>query len=213
MGEDPPGLQPKFLAYWRQIAARFKSAPPEVLFEVLNEPNKKLDANLWNDYLAAALKIIRAENATRTVVVGPADWNSIDYLGKLKLPEEDRRLLVTVHFYDPFEFTHQGAPWAGLAGKLGIRWSGSPEEQAAITHQFQKAQDWAQAHRRPLFLGEFGAYDKAPMESRARYVAAVARAAERNGWGWAYWQFDSDFVLYDIPRDQWVEPLRRALSP
>ena len=64
-----------------------------------------------------------------------------------------------------------------------------------------------------MHLGEFGAYDKAPMDSRARYTAAVARAAERLGWSWAYWQFDSDFVVYDIDKDAWVEPLRKALIP
>ena len=51
------------------------------------------------------------------------------------------------------------------------------------------------------------------MESRARYTASVARAAEARGWSWAYWQFDSDFILYDIPRDKWVEPIRDALVP
>ena len=51
------------------------------------------------------------------------------------------------------------------------------------------------------------------MESRARYVASVARAAEQRGWSWAYWQFDSDFILYDIGRDSWIEPILRALIP
>jgi endoglucanase len=51
------------------------------------------------------------------------------------------------------------------------------------------------------------------MSSRARYTAAVARKAESLGWSWAYWQFDSDFVVYDIPKDRWVEPIHRALVP
>jgi endoglucanase len=51
------------------------------------------------------------------------------------------------------------------------------------------------------------------MESRARYTAAVARTAERLGWSWAYWQFDSDFVVYDIPNSQWIAPIHRALIP
>jgi endoglucanase len=49
------------------------------------------------------------------------------------------------------------------------------------------------------------------MESRLRYTGFVAREAERLGWSWAYWQFDSDFVVYDIEHDRWVEPLRDAL--
>ena len=72
---------------------------------------------------------------------------------------------------------------------------------------------WARAHNRPVYLGEFGAYDKGAMEARARYTSSVARAAEQRGWSWSYWQFDSDFILYDVGRDAWVEPILHALIP
>jgi endoglucanase len=71
----------------------------------------------------------------------------------------------------------------------------------------------AQLHNRPIFLGEFGAYDKGDMASRARYTACVAREAENRGWSWSYWQLDSDFIVYDINNDQWVEPILKALIP
>lgn len=67
--------------------------------------------------------------------------------------------------------------------------------------------------RRPAYLGEFGAYDKAPQEDRVKYTAAVARAAEKRGWAFGYWQFDSNFVVYDIDKDAWNEPIYRALVP
>jgi endoglucanase len=53
----------------------------------------------------------------------------------------------------------------------------------------------------PILLGEFGAYDKAPLESRVRYTEFVVRTAEALGWSWAYRQFDSDFILWDMNRD------------
>ena len=66
-----------------------------------------------------------------------------------------------------------------------------------------------------MLLGEFGAYDKSgtPIELRAAYVSAVAREAERAGLPWAYWQFDSDFIVYDVTKDQWVKPILDALVP
>ena len=36
---------------------------------------------------------------------------------------------------------------------------------------------------------------------------------EARGWSWSYWQFDSDFIVYDIDKDQWVPPIRNALIP
>jgi endoglucanase len=45
------------------------------------------------------------------------------------------------------------------------------------------------------------------------YTAAVAREAEREGFAWAYWQFDGDFIVWDMSRDAWVIPIRDALLP
>jgi endoglucanase len=214
MAEDPAGRKPVWLAFWKQVATRFKDAPDDVVFEILNEPFGKLTPELWNDYLKEGLAVVRATNPTRVVVVGGGRWNSIDGLQTLVLPEGDRNLIATVHYYTPMEFTHQGAPWNEETKSLsGVRWTGTDQERRRIEQDFGRAQQWAVAHDRPVLLGEFGAYDKADMDSRARYTAAVARTAERLGWSWSYWQFDSDFVVYDVERDAWVEPLRKALIP
>ena len=213
LGNDPVTNKAKFLAFWRQLSAHCQAAPESVLFEMLNEPSRKLTPALWNEYLAEALAIIREKNPTRAVIVGPGFWNSIDHLAELELPAADRNLIVTIHYYTPMDFTHQGAEWAGRKDKLGVDWLGTEKELGVIKRDFDRSANWAKEHNRPLFLGEFGAYDKAPMESRARYLASVARAAEQRGWSWAYWQFDSDFILYDIGRDAWIEPIRNALIP
>jgi endoglucanase len=213
MGENAEANQEKFLAFWRQFAPRYRDAPPGVLFEVLNEPNKKLTPALWNEYLKEGLAIIRQSNPTRTVVCGPAFWNSIDHLRELELPEHDHNLIVTVHYYSPMDFTHQGAAWAGRKDKTGVDWLGTEAERSAISKDFDKAAQWAKEHHRPLFVGEFGAYDKAPMDSRVRYTSAIARAAEQRGWSWGYWQFDNDFILYDMAKDAWVQPILGALIP
>ncbi len=213
MAADPEGNQPKFLAVWRQLAERYRNQPPEVVFELLNEPNGKLTDALWNSYAAEALAIVRKSNPTRKVIIGPGHWNGIDSLPALVLPEQDRNLIVTVHYYDPMRFTHQGAPWsADNKGYSGITWTGSAAEKQAVDTRLGQAADWGRVHARPLFLGEFGAYDKGDMASRARYTAQVARTAERLGMGWAYWQFDSDFIVYDIDQDAWVAPIRDALT-
>lgn len=212
MGTDPEGNKPKFLAFWRQVSERLRKAPDQVLFEILNEPSRKLTAEMWNQYSHEALALIRKTNPTRTVIIGPAGYNAIGQLNELKLPEDDRNIIVTIHYYSPMDFTHQGASWANRADKLGVEWQGTDSEKAAVEKDFDKAQTWAKEHNRPLFLGEFGVYDKAPMESRVRYLAFVVGVAQKLGWSWAYWQFDSDFVLYDVKSDKWIEPVRDALT-
>jgi endoglucanase len=214
MAKDPSGLKDRMMAFWRQISNRYADKPSTVFFEILNEPNQELTDEMWNGYLVDALDLIRKTNPDRTVVIGPGHWNSIGGLETLQIPEEDRNIIVTVHYYSPMKFTHQGAPWVEqFKDTSGVEWTGTDEEKNAVRTDFQKAQDWAQAHDRPLFLGEFGAYDKAPMDSRVRYTDFVARTAESLGWSWAYWQFDSDFILYDVTKDKWIDPIHKALIP
>jgi len=213
MGQDPLGNKDRFLATWEQMAERYRDYPVEVVFEILNEPNRELSPELWNRFLVEALEIIRESNPTRTVIIGPGFWNNINSLEQLVLLEDDRDIIVTVHYYGPMDFTHQGASWAGRKDKVGVEWKATPEERQAITEDFGKAQAWSEKHDRPLFLGEFGVYDRADMDSRVRYLGFVTRLAEKMGWSWAYWQFDSDFILYDIPNDKWIDPVLAALVP
>lgn len=199
-------------AFWRQIAARYRDAPDAVIFEILNEPNGAVDA-VWNEMLAENLAIIRASNPTRRVIVGPEFWNSLDKLDKLRLPEEDRRLIVTFHYYTPMEFTHQGASWTPQFQKLsGVTW-GTAAEREKLGADMDRVKAWADKHQRPILLGEFGALESAGMAQRVAWTAAVARAAEARGFGWSYWQFDSDFVLWDMKADGWVKPIHGALVP
>ena len=46
-----------------------------------------------------------------------------------------------------------------------------------------------------------------------RDTGAVRSEAERHRFGWAYWQFEGDFIVWDMARDRWVEPILKALLP
>ena len=213
LGADPEGNRERFLSFWRQIAWRYRATSGDVLFEVLNEPGDKLGPSLWNQYLREALAVIREHNPSRTVVVGPAKSNAIRGLRGLRLPAGDRNIILTVHYYGPFAFTHQGAPWAGLEGRTGVTWSGTKAETAQVLEDFETVSRWARRHSRPVLLGEFGAFEAADMSSRVLWTSFIAREAERRGWSWAYWQFDHDFIAFDVVADSWIEPIRAALVP
>jgi len=212
-GKDAEGCKPKLMAFWEQVSEHYKDAPASVVFEIMNEPNGQVTPAMWNVWVREALGIIRKTNPTRNVVIGPAEWNGIRGLGQLELPENDRHIIATVHYYLPMTFTHQGAPWSKEGAKLsGVTW-GTDEDKRKVDADFAGVQQWAKAAGRPMLLGEFGAYDKADMESRVRYTAYLCRAAEALGWCWTYWQFDSDFLAWDMSKDGWVEPIRAALAP
>jgi endoglucanase len=210
--KDTWGCRQKLNAFWAQIASRYKDAPARLIFEIMNEPHQDFTPEMWNDQIKQTLPIIRAFNPVRNVIIGPGSWNSLGMLDKLDLPVTDRHLIVTFHDYSPMEFTHQGSPWVPQYKLTGQSW-GSDADYAAMNKDFDTVKAWSDKWNRPIYLGEFGAYETGPMESRIRYTDAMARAAEKRGFAWAYWQFDKDFIVYDIAGDKWVEPILNALIP
>lgn len=75
------------------------------------------------------------------------------------------------------------------------------------------ASNWSKKNNRPIYLGEFGAYEKAPLESRVAWTSTVAREAEARGWSWAYWEFGAGFGVYDRAKGEWRTPILKALIP
>jgi endoglucanase len=124
---NPAGQADKLLAVWRQVAAHYAKYPDALAFEVLNEPHGTATTEVMNPIYTRAIAEIRKTNPHRTLFVEPGDWGQIGELKNLVLPADDDNLIVSVHCYDPFYFTQQGATWAGPDTKTtGIRFPGPP---------------------------------------------------------------------------------------
>jgi endoglucanase len=213
MMTDPAGHHERLQALWAQIADHYKDAPAEVIFELLNEPNNRLTARLWNENLTEIIATIRASNPTRNLIVGPANWYNVSALSDLTLPADDH-LIASFHYYNPFQFTHQGAEWVnGSNPWLGATWTGEPHQTRAVDTDLTMAARWAERNNIPLYLGEFGAYSKADMDSRVQWTSYVARKAEELGMSWAYWEFGAGFGAYNPATRQWRTELLNALIP
>jgi endoglucanase len=89
----------------------------------------------------------------------------------------------------------------------------NPCGPAAITQELDWAVRWGEKLGRPLWLGEFGAYSKADMQSRVNWTAFVRTEAEARGFSWAYWEFGAGFGVYDRVLNKWDEDLLGALIP
>jgi endoglucanase len=236
----------RFVAIWEQIARRYEDQPNTLYYEPLNEPHDALDAATWNALLARTIAAVRQVDRTHTLIVGGASWGGIGGLRFLSIPQEEKNLIATFHYYEPFLFTHQGAEWGGPeVGTLGLTWPGPPEQKVEpmpevkqvewvrlwflrynqnrgvdnpaspeqIARDFDTALAWSEERGIPLWLGEFGAYSTADMESRVRWTANVREVAEARGMSWAYWEFGAGFGVYDRDLQVWRTPLLGALIP
>lgn len=206
---EPDVLDARLVSMWRQIAQRYKDRSPKLLFELLNEPHGRLNGEPWNALAARTLAAVRETNPTRTVLIGPGEWNSVGELPRLRLPR-DSNLIVSFHNYDPFPFTHQGVEHLAKPHPTGTPCCDAAQRKA-VSDALESARQWNRANGYPVHLGEFGAYEAADMKSRETYTRLVRDEAERRAIGWTYWEFASSFGVYSPKSGSWVEPIRRAL--
>lgn len=209
--ESPEQYKACFLSIWEQLAERYKDYPPELIFEVLNEPQKNLSAELWNEYLEEAVSIIRKHDAQRYIVVGGPHYNSPHVLDELRLPKADN-LILTFHYYEPSDFAFQSDPHhAGYEHLSGIKWTGSQAEMEKLMGDFGRVKEFAEQNNLPVFLGEFGVNGRVPEQYRESWIKAVRSEAEKNNFAWSYWEFASNFGVYDVKTKKWDSVLLAAL--
>lgn len=212
MMEHPQEHLPRLLSIWGQLSNHFKERSDDLILELFNEPNDQFTPELWNDYLTQIIDTVRTADSLRTLMVGTASWGGIGGLDLLELPP-DPNLIVTVHYYRPFHFTHQGAEWSdGSEAWLGTNWGQTNEDYAALVYDFNRVKSWSVKYNRPIYVGEFGAYHRAEMAYRILWTQAVVNVCEDRDLSWGYWEFASGFGAFDRSTGEW-NALLGALIP
>ena len=207
---DPAGQATRFAALWTQVAERFRNKDAMVWFELLNEPHGSLTHANLRSVLDPALREVRATNPTRPVVIGGESWSGINSLATVPLPD-DAYLVVTFHYYDPFNFTHQGAPWVTPALPTGIAFPRG-SDAASLAASVDKARDFIARTGRPLFLGEYGAYEGIPLAQRVTWYGAVHDAFAAAGVDGCAWAYTNTMPLRDPATGAWIAPLLDAIG-
>ncbi len=210
--ENPDGQKERFIAQWEQISEFFKDYSDTLLFEILNEPHGNLVPDKWNVFAADALTKIREDNPERIVLIGTPEYGGLGGLPNLIIPD-DEFIILTVHYYNPFQFTHQGASWVGDGSDawLGTKWTDSEDERIIIQNEFALLRQIEKDSKIPIHIGEFGAYEKADITSRGKWTTYIARYFETINWSWAYWEFSAGFGIYDPAYDRYNQELVDAL--
>ena len=111
---EKPAVREAFIPWWGEFAKHMaETTDPEWVFlELLNEPGgQKYWANqAWQDYQDRLITIVRANAPDHTIIACGGAYMLVKELGKVK-PHPDRNIIWAVHYYEPSQFTHQGASW------------------------------------------------------------------------------------------------------
>jgi aryl-phospho-beta-D-glucosidase BglC (GH1 family) len=214
-----------FVLLWRVLAAHFsKTDPDKVFFELMNEPEVQ-DPYRWMGVQARVVEAIRGVDTDHTIIATAANYSSLPDLLQLE-PLRDANVIYNFHFYEPYQFTHQGASWGSSEWVFfkDIPYPATPDTLAAqmknvpsdparynlflygiggwgrqsISARIAFAAAWARERKVPLICNEFGAYrDTADPASRARWIGDVRSALEENHIGWAMWDYRGNFGVVE----------------
>jgi endoglucanase len=213
----------QFLSFWKSFATHFAGTDPEMLLlEVLNEPHI-VNAPRWVNDQTRLVAVIRAAAPLHTIIATGADFGGISALIQME-PLSDKNVIYSFHDYEPMEFTHQGATWAGknLIPLRGVPYPSNPENVAPLLpnltddaarrdlgtygqdrwdvtqmqHRIELAVSWAHDQHVPLWCGEFGVdRDFSPPADRVRWITDMRKTLEADGIGWDMWDYRSQFGL------------------
>jgi endoglucanase len=215
----------RFAALWRRLAAHYAGRDPEkIFFEIMNEPEVS-DPYRWAGIQAAAAAAIREAAPNNTIIATGPNYSGIaDLLTQHPLP--DANVIYNFHFYEPHEFTHQGAGW-GLPWWIythGVPYPATessmdellkqvpdPANRYTFEHywldhwdahrirlQIDAAAAWGKSYNVPLICNEFGVYRRVTdPASRMNWIHDVRTALEADGVGWTMWDYRGGFgVVY-----------------
>lgn len=215
----------QFVMLWQVLARHLATRDPERLFFELMNESETTDAYRWIGIQSQVVYAIRQIAPTHTILASGAHFDSLpDLIGTQ--PLADSNVIYTFHFYEPYPFTHQGAPWGSVEWNdyKNIPYPATPEQTASlagplasdnaryqlfvyglsgwnakgIADRLAFASTWSREHNVPVICNEFGAFrDTAPHDSRTRYLHDVRTGLEQAGIGWGMWDWSGNFGLVE----------------
>ncbi|WP_222595478.1 cellulase family glycosylhydrolase [Cellulomonas terrae] len=213
-GQD--AIKAKYQKVWQQVASTFQGYGGRLILESMNEnfdgqygaPTQPCYSNInaYNQIFVDTVRRTGGNNTSRWLLV--PGWNTnIDYTAgsygfvvpsdqyrSSAIPGNEKRLMISAHYYDPWDFTGtengtitQWGPNATNASKKST-WG----QQDFMDAQLKKMHDTFVVHGYPVFIGEYGSIDKTAFDSsnnryRADYARTLVATAKKYGAATAYW--------------------------
>ena len=217
-------LQDIFVELWCEFAHRYGKYHDRLCFELLNEVVDENLSEIWNDIAARAIEEIRKITKDMRIIIGGAKHNSVFCVEKLRAPV-DKNMVFTFHCYEPTIFTHQSAYWVeGMPSDFSLSFPVDFDEAREYTEKylekehldfyyrtekavidkeffkklFANAVSIAEKYDIPLYCGEYGVIDRAPLDDTLSWFSAMHEAFEESGIPRAVWTYKAkDFGLVD----------------
>ena len=175
----------------------------------------------WNKLIFKAHKALREREPQRTLVIGSNMWQATWTFKYLRIPEGDKNIVLSFHYYEPQALTHYGAPWTPVGGYRGkLTYPGRLISQAdydaapdslkpvlkkytgvwnreRIAKDFRDAIAVAKKYGVQLYCGEWGVYEPVDRELAYKWTKDMLWVFDKYNIAWASWCYDNDFGFWD----------------
>ncbi len=240
--ETDPNLQETFIRFWNSFAYHLSGRDPRMVYlELMNEPVFEDHPEDWLLFQQRLLEAVRQGAPRLTLIATSARFSSLETFVQM-VPVADPNVIYNFHFYDPFQFTHQGASWVSdeVRSLSNVPYPSSPEaiqtvidsisdpkikadlmdygkqrwDAAKIEQTLQQAADWGKRYHVRIICDEFGAYklNTQPEERRA-WMDDTRTAFEKFDIGWSMWAYDGSFGLVERSEDFSPSPTIQVDNP
>lgn len=192
-------------AIWKQVAKQFRDYGPKLIFAGTNEVMKDGDygtptseyygvQNNFNQVFVNTVRATGGKNSYRYLVVQAFNTNIDHGVNFLKIPTDptSKRMMVEVHFYDPYDFTLNQSnttvtQWgAGATSSKTATWG----NESSVDAQMSKMKTSFADKGYPVVIGEYGTILKNTTDNpayRAAWTKYVTQAAVKIGALPFYW--------------------------
>ncbi|MFG6441863.1 glycoside hydrolase family 5 protein [Roseateles sp. LKC17W] len=183
--------------FWTQIANNFKGYDDTLLFAGTNEVMKDGDygtptveyytvQNGFNQAFVNAVRATGGGNLARHLIVQGFNTNIDHTVNFATLPTDPaaKRLMMEVHFYDPYNFTlnENSTIWQWGAAATSAANTEAWANEAFVDAQFQKMKTRFVDAGVPVILGEFGAIRRTQYAGSETYRTNWSRYVARAAW-------------------------------
>ncbi|MBR3479669.1 MAG: cellulase family glycosylhydrolase [Prevotella sp.] len=222
--------QQQLINMWYELSDVLKGySNDSVAYEFMNEPVAE-DHEQWNQLIAKVHKALREREPQRTLVIGSNMWQSYGTIKYLKVPEGDKNIVLSFHYYNPMILTHYGAWWTPVGrytGKVnypGILVSQEDYEAAPdslkpeledylseewnvdrIRADFKDAIEAAKKYDLQLFCGEWGVYEPVDRELAYKWTKDMLTVFDEFDIAWTTWCYDADFGFWDQQKHEFKD--------
>jgi endoglucanase len=230
---EDESAQEKFIQFWHQLSAELRQYPDNRLaYEPLNEAVSENPEN-WNTLINWVISEIRTLEPERTIIMGSNNWQTVGTFKDLKVPPDDKNIMLSFHYYEPMLLTHYRAGWTDIKDlKVPVHYPGlavdtsqtkalSEEElrlirrhnhvsnRETLEQDILQAVEVAEKFKLPLYCGEFGCYPTTPVSARQAWYSDMIAIFDKHHIAWAHWNYKNDFPVVDAGT---LEPIGDLVS-